>query len=92
MTFDAENVSQGGILLRAAVRLAPGSAINLELALPPGFVPLGPRTLLLRGEVVRAESHEEGHTSLAVAFLDLDDAVEEALSKYVRRKSILGRP
>lgn len=97
-TFDVENISEGGLLVRSSVAIPEGQPLTVEVTLPAGFIPLGPRTLLLRGRVVRctpAAAAEPGAGEalmhVAVAFIDLGDPEEEAIAKYVRRKSALGR-
>lgn len=93
VSFDAENISAGGILVRSSVELEVGQSITLELSLPVGFVPLGPGTLSLEGRVVRVERALRGGQpfELGLSFVDLTQQQEESLAKYVRRKNLLDR-
>jgi len=93
VSFDGENISAGGILVRSSVELEVGQSVTLELSLPAGFVPLGPSTLSLEGRIVRVERALPGGQpfELGLNFLDLTQQQEESLAKYVRRKNLLDR-
>jgi hypothetical protein len=90
--FEAENVSQAGVLLRARRRFSVGTWIELVLHVGPGYVPLGPNEVTVRGRIKRCEPHDDGGFGVAVEFSDLGGVEEEALAKYVRRKSLIRRP
>jgi hypothetical protein len=89
LALRAENVSVGGVLLRSDVALAPGEAVTLEMMLPGGFVPTAKGPLQLRGEVVRVDGAKP--CGLVVRFFEIGESEEEVLSKYVRRKNLIGR-
>ena len=91
VTLDVENISEGGVLLRCARAMPEGQQVTIELTLPAGFIPLGPRVLVLRGRVIRTEAADDT-VRVAVAFIDVGETEEDAIAKYVRRRSILGRP
>jgi hypothetical protein len=93
VSFDAENVSIGGILVRSGVDLRPGQQVVVEFELPVGFVPLGPGAIQLAGEVTRTERSPDGdrEIGLAIRFVEISDEQEELLAKYVRRKNLIGR-
>jgi hypothetical protein len=89
LALRAEIVSVGGVLLRSDVALASGESVTLELSLPDGFVPAAKGPLQLRGHVVRVDGSKP--YGLVVQFLELGESEEEVLSKYVRRKNLIGR-
>jgi hypothetical protein len=93
VSFDAENVSLGGILVRSGVVLQPGQRVTLELELPVGFVPMGPGALRLEGEVTRTDSTQDGARGidLAIRFVELSEEHEDLLAKYIRRKNLMAR-
>ena len=91
MHGEAHDVSARGLSFVTERGMRKGAVVEVVIELPRGYLPLGPSPFAAKGRVTRSEPTEGNRVIVAMEFVDLGDAEEEALAKYVRRRSLVAR-
>ena len=76
----AVNLSETGLLIRAASLLKPGTEVAIELLLPDERIPVRGRAKVVRG----TDSLAEGFRGMGLRFSRFDGAGEETLRRFLR--------
>lgn len=88
---EAQDVSARGLSFVTEHALRRGARLELVIELPTGYLPLGPEQLAASVRVVRCTPTDGERAMVAVEFVELGEAEEEALAKYVRRRTLIAR-